>query len=81
MCIIQDMMDCSNEAEVCFEDKLMNIDWTYEFSAPKYYDFTCEETQTDVLAAERWFEIAIPYEASRTCSCSTITHPVVTTDI
>ena len=71
-------MDGLIEAGVHFKDPSMNIDWTYEFSAPKYYDFTCEETQTDVLAAERWFEVALPYEASRTYSCSIASYPVVT---
>ncbi|KAG0614517.1 hypothetical protein M758_6G183400 [Ceratodon purpureus] len=58
------MMDGLNEAGVCVIDPFMNVDWMYEFSAPKYHDFSCEETQADVLVAERWFEIAIPYENS-----------------
>jgi len=61
------MMDGSNEVEVGKLDQYQNIDWTYEFSAPKYFDFTCEETYAEVLAAERWFQITIPYENSRTC--------------
>lgn len=62
-------MDYSNEAEACAKDPSKNIDWSYEFSAPKYHDFTCEESEAVILAAERWFDIAIPCEASRTCSC------------
>ena len=77
MFVNQDMMDGLNEAGVCVIDPFMNVDWMYEFSAPKYHDFSCEETQADVLVAERWFEIAIPYENSRTCSRSTSTYPVV----
>lgn len=76
MCVIQDMTKDLNEARVFVKDPGMNIDWKYEFSAPKYYDFSCEETQRDVLAAERWFEIAIPYENSRTCFHSTTTNLV-----
>lgn len=62
------MMDGSNEAEIGKFDPVL-IDWTYEFSAPKYFDFTCEETEAEVLAAEGWFRIAVPYENSRTCFC------------
>jgi hypothetical protein len=69
MFVIQEIMDGSNESEVGKSDPFLNIDWMYEFSAPKYFDFACEETDTEILAAERWFEIAIPYENSRTCSC------------
>ncbi|XP_024377428.1 protein TPX2 isoform X1 [Physcomitrium patens] len=58
------MMDYSNEAEACAKDPSKNIDWSYEFSAPKYHDFTCEESEAVILAAERWFDIAIPCEAS-----------------
>lgn len=61
-------MDRVDQPEVGKFDSFRNIDWTYEFSAPKYYDFTYEETDADALAAEGWFELAIPYENSRTCS-------------
>ncbi len=69
MFVIQETMDGLNEAEVAKSDPVLNIDWIYEFSAPKYFDFTREETDAEVMAAERWFEFAIPYENSRTCSC------------
>lgn len=75
MCGIQNMMGGFHGAGVSVKDPLMDIDWRYEFSAPKYHDFTCEETLADVLAAERWFDIAIPYENSRRCSCSTAFYP------
>nr|XP_024400115.1 protein TPX2-like isoform X2 [Physcomitrium patens] len=57
-------MDRVDQPEVGKFDSFRNIDWTYEFSAPKYYDFTYEETDADALAAEGWFELAIPYENS-----------------
>lgn len=63
-CEKNEKMDGSNESEVGKSDPFLNIDWMYEFSAPKYFDFACEETDTEILAAERWFEIAIPYENS-----------------
>ncbi|KAK6151744.1 hypothetical protein DH2020_014379 [Rehmannia glutinosa] len=43
---------------------LFMIDETYEFSAPRFYDFMCEETDEDVRKAELWFENARPYAPS-----------------
>ncbi|KAG0588788.1 hypothetical protein KC19_2G269000 [Ceratodon purpureus] len=63
-CEKNETTDGLNEAEVAKPDPFLNIDWVYEFSAPKYFDFSCEETDAEVLAAERWFEIVIPYENS-----------------
>lgn len=42
------------------------IEPRYEYCAPKYYDFSYEETEEDIVLAESWFNNAIPYEASRT---------------
>lgn len=53
------------EGEVDVFTDANEIDSKYEFSAPMYFDFSYEETQADVEEAERWFESAIPYEASR----------------
>lgn len=59
-------MDEENKQELCKNDPFSGVDWRYEFSAPKFYDFTSEESEEDVAAAERWFDNAIPYENSRT---------------
>ncbi|XP_073386695.1 protein TPX2 isoform X1 [Physcomitrium patens] len=40
------------------------IEPRYEYCAPKYYDFSYEETEEDIVLAESWFNNAIPYEAS-----------------
>lgn len=48
------------------------IEPKYEFSAPKYFDFSYEETQEDIELAESWFKSAIPYEASRTALLSSV---------
>lgn len=44
---------------------LFMIDEAYEFSAPRFYDFMCRETDEDVRKAELWFENARPYAPSR----------------
>ncbi|KAJ4783095.1 TPX2 (targeting protein for Xklp2) protein family [Rhynchospora pubera] len=36
----------------------VQIDETYEFSAPRFFDFTKEETQDEIRRAEIWFEIS-----------------------
>ncbi|KAL9244496.1 hypothetical protein vseg_018267 [Gypsophila vaccaria] len=44
------------------EDNSLNevvIDETYEFSAPRYYDFVSGETEDDARLAERWFDTAL----------------------
>jgi hypothetical protein len=43
----------------------IDVDYRYEFCAPMFYDFRYEETDADIAAAERWFDSALPYEASR----------------
>ncbi|KAK4409290.1 protein TPX2 [Sesamum angolense] len=43
---------------------LFMIDEAYEFSAPRFYDFMCGETDEDVRKAELWFENARPYAPS-----------------
>jgi hypothetical protein len=42
----------------------IDVDYRYEFCAPMFYDFRYEETDADIAAAERWFDSALPYEAS-----------------
>ncbi|KAK4438720.1 protein TPX2 [Sesamum alatum] len=39
---------------------LFMIDEAYEFSAPRFYDFICGETDEDVRNAELWFDNAPP---------------------
>ncbi|KAL7128966.1 hypothetical protein ABFS83_13G030800 [Erythranthe nasuta] len=43
---------------------LFMIDRAYEFSAPRFYDFMCAETDEDVRKAELWFEDARPHAPS-----------------
>lgn len=40
------------------------IDETYEFSAPKFYDFVDEETEEETRKAELWFQITRSYAPS-----------------
>ncbi|XP_024518019.1 protein TPX2-like isoform X2 [Selaginella moellendorffii] len=54
-------------------------DICYEFCAPRFFDFCVDETEEQVRAVERWFEIAAGYEPSP-CAFSDskqdqITHP------
>ncbi|XP_050381912.1 protein TPX2 [Argentina anserina] len=43
---------------------MMVIDETYEFSAPRFFDFTKEESDGDKNKAELWFDNARPYAPS-----------------
>ncbi|KAK4255528.1 hypothetical protein QN277_008518 [Acacia crassicarpa] len=40
------------------------IDETYEFSAPRFFDFTKAESEEDASRAEHWFETALSYAPS-----------------
>ncbi|VVA28483.1 PREDICTED: TPX2 [Prunus dulcis] len=40
------------------------IDETYEFSAPRFYDFIKDESDDDKRQAELWFDAALPYAPS-----------------
>lgn len=40
------------------------VDEAYEFSAPRFYDFTVGETEEEVRKAEMWFESACSYAPS-----------------
>ncbi|XP_054813018.1 protein TPX2 isoform X1 [Prosopis cineraria] len=40
------------------------IDETYEFSAPRFFDFTKSESEEDTSRAELWFETALSYAPS-----------------
>lgn len=42
------------------------IDETYEFSAPRFFDFTRAESEEDMRRAELWFDTALSYAPSRT---------------
>lgn len=42
------------------------IDETYEFSAPRFFDFTKAESGEDTRRAELWFDTALSYAPSRT---------------
>ncbi|CAM8965120.1 unnamed protein product [Rhodiola kirilowii] len=40
------------------------FDFDYEFNAPRYFDFTFPESQSDVDEAESWFRTATSYPPS-----------------
>lgn len=42
------------------------MDETYEFCAPRFFDFMKEETQEEIQKTEMWFETALSYAPSRT---------------
>ncbi|ONK65538.1 uncharacterized protein A4U43_C07F38130 [Asparagus officinalis] len=42
----------------------LQIDETYEFCAPRFFDFMNEETEDEVKSAELWFEISQSYAPS-----------------
>lgn len=44
------------------------IDMSYEFEAPRFFDFTAQETLVQSLQAERWFNTATTYDHSRSLS-------------
>jgi len=41
------------------------MDETYEFSAPRFFDFIKGETDEESLKAELWFDTALSYAPSR----------------
>lgn len=43
------------------------IDETYEFAAPRFFDFINGETEEDMHRAELWFESTLSYGPSREC--------------
>lgn len=49
------------EASPCCDE----IDFDYEYDAPRFWDFTRYETFWDVFEAEQWFEYATSYPPSR----------------
>jgi targeting protein for Xklp2 len=44
----------------------LQVDEGYEFCAPKFFDFVCDETEEEIRAAERWFEASASHAPSRT---------------
>lgn len=46
-------------------DLAIMIDETYEFSAPRFFDFVHGESEEDKREAELWFETALTYAPSR----------------
>lgn len=44
------------------------VDDTYEFLAPRFFDFTKGESDDDRRKAELWFDCALAYAPSRTSS-------------
>lgn len=46
-------------------DLSIMIDETYEFSAPRFFDFVNGESEEDKCQAELWFDTALTYAPSR----------------
>ena len=46
-------------------DLSIMIDETYEFAAPRFFDFINGESEEDKCAAELWFDTALTYAPSR----------------
>ncbi|KAI0527384.1 hypothetical protein KFK09_002984 [Dendrobium nobile] len=42
----------------------LQVDETYEFSAPRFFDFLNKETEVQIQEAERWFETSLSYGPS-----------------
>uniref|UniRef100_A0A0E0Q8S1 TPX2 C-terminal domain-containing protein n=1 Tax=Oryza rufipogon TaxID=4529 RepID=A0A0E0Q8S1_ORYRU len=42
----------------------LQVDEGYEFCAPKFFDFVCDETEEEIRAAERWFEASASHAPS-----------------
>ncbi|XP_058095802.1 protein TPX2 [Magnolia sinica] len=45
-------------------DHALQIDETYEFSAPRFFDFIKDETEEEMKMAERWFDTALSHAPS-----------------
>jgi hypothetical protein len=45
-----------------------DIDFHYEYDAPKYFDLSGEEPVMEASSAEKWFDTAESYPPSRTLS-------------
>ncbi|XP_049935409.1 protein TPX2-like isoform X3 [Nymphaea colorata] len=53
-----------DERDECFSSPCWEVDLDYEFSAPRFYDFTRLETRDESREAEAWFETADSYPPS-----------------
>ncbi|CAN6480290.1 unnamed protein product [Victoria cruziana] len=53
-----------DERDECFSYPCPDVDLDYEFSAPRFYDFTRFETPDELREAEAWFETAHSYPPS-----------------
>lgn len=60
-----DMDAAMDERDECFSYPCPDVDLDYEFSAPRFYDFTRFETPDELREAEAWFETAHSYPPSR----------------
>lgn len=59
-------MDTTKEEQTACSLTTTMIDETYEFTAPRWYDFENEEMKLDKQRSELWFESATSYASSRT---------------
>ncbi|OIW07867.1 hypothetical protein TanjilG_19968 [Lupinus angustifolius] len=55
-----EVIEVEVEASMCCDE----IDLDYEFDAPRFFDFTIDETFWDAFEAEKWFEYATSYPPS-----------------
>ncbi|MQM19387.1 hypothetical protein Taro_052391 [Colocasia esculenta] len=54
----------ANAAAAAIPVQAFQIDHVYEFSAPRFFDFSNEETEEEMQRAELWFETALSYSQS-----------------
>ncbi|XP_038724668.1 protein TPX2-like isoform X2 [Tripterygium wilfordii] len=59
---MEEDMDMEVEAEMVFEAREIDLD--YEFEAPRFFDFTREESLPEAREVKRWFESAKSYPPS-----------------
>jgi len=56
------------EEEVMVYD-VVEVDFDYEFDAPRFFDFTRPESELEVRQSEAWFDSASSYPPSRKSQC------------
>lgn len=52
--------------------EFLQVDEVYEYRAPRFFDFSNEESEEDVRRAELWFETSLSYDPSRTFLCAPV---------
>lgn len=57
--------------------EVLQVDEIYEFRAPRFFDFSNEESEEDVRKAELWFETSLSYDPSRTFLVPQLTYLMI----